>query len=79
MTVGPSFKILGQATATLDIDVDTKVDLSYTVTGAKLFFPPSPDNPSGGSFSPGTARASPPKTYMCHLLIYMLHSPAALC
>ncbi|KAF5370996.1 hypothetical protein D9615_010020 [Tricholomella constricta] len=55
LTIGPTFKILGQATATLDVDVDMEVDLSYTVNGAKLFFPPSPNNPSGGSFSPGTA------------------------
>jgi hypothetical protein len=59
LTVGPTFKILGQATATLDIDVDMKVDLSYNVNGAKLFFPPSQNNPSGGTFSPGNGRKLP--------------------
>ncbi|KAF8073317.1 hypothetical protein FPV67DRAFT_1409522 [Lyophyllum atratum] len=55
LSIGPTFKILGQATATLDVDVDMKVDLSYDVQGAKLFFPPSANHPSGGSFSPETA------------------------
>ncbi|GLB45261.1 putative expressed protein [Lyophyllum shimeji] len=55
LEVGPTFKILGQDTATLDLDVDMKVDLSYNVNGAKLFFPPSSQDPSRGTFSPGTA------------------------
>ncbi|KAG6907149.1 hypothetical protein DXG01_010326 [Tephrocybe rancida] len=57
LTLGPSFKILGQTTATLDVDVDMVVDLSYSVNDAKLFFPPSSKHASGGPFSPGKARA----------------------
>ncbi|RDB30165.1 hypothetical protein Hypma_012365 [Hypsizygus marmoreus] len=53
LSVGPTFKILGQATATLDVNVNMNIDLSYTVNRAKLFFPPSPNSPSDGSFSPG--------------------------
>lgn len=59
LSIGPTFKILGQATGTLDIGVDMKVDLSYTVNGAKLFFPPSDSHPSGGEFSPSNNRKSP--------------------
>ncbi|KAF5371015.1 hypothetical protein D9615_010015 [Tricholomella constricta] len=55
LTIDPSFKILGQVSATLDVNLELKLDLSYTVNGAKLFFPPSPNHPSGGSFSSGNA------------------------
>lgn len=34
------------------------VDLSYSVKGAKLFFPSSQNHESGGNFVPGNARAS---------------------
>ncbi|KAG6857113.1 hypothetical protein H0H87_009238 [Tephrocybe sp. NHM501043] len=53
LTLGPSFKILGKTTATLDVDVDMVVDLSYSVDDAKLFFPPSANHKSGGPFSTG--------------------------
>lgn len=56
LSVGPSFKIEGQAKATLDIDVDMTVDLSYSVQGAKLFFPASQNHASGGNFVPGQTR-----------------------
>ncbi|KAF5376725.1 hypothetical protein D9615_007807 [Tricholomella constricta] len=55
LTVGPTFKILGQATADVDVGVDMKVDLSYTVSGAKIIFPPIPDTTSTGFFNPVTA------------------------
>lgn len=56
LTVGPTFKILGQVTGDLDIGVDLKADLSYTVKDAKLFFPPS--KPSIGQFSQRPNRMS---------------------
>ncbi|THU98962.1 hypothetical protein K435DRAFT_828282 [Dendrothele bispora CBS 962.96] len=52
LTLGPSFKIQGQATANLDIDANLSVDLAYHVDNAKLFFPPSDDAASNGGFSP---------------------------
>ncbi|KAK7457234.1 hypothetical protein VKT23_010536 [Stygiomarasmius scandens] len=52
LTLGPSFKIQGQATANLDIDAQLSVDLAYHVENAKLFFPPSDDATSDGGFSP---------------------------
>ncbi|RDB30203.1 hypothetical protein Hypma_010439 [Hypsizygus marmoreus] len=55
LTIGPTFKVLGQATATLDINVDMTVDVSYNINQAKLFFPPSPNHPGSGIFNPGTS------------------------
>jgi len=52
LTLGPSFKIQGQATANLDIDANITVDLAYQVDDASLFFPPSNDASSGGNFNP---------------------------
>uniref|UniRef100_A0A0W0EY52 DUF7223 domain-containing protein n=1 Tax=Moniliophthora roreri TaxID=221103 RepID=A0A0W0EY52_MONRR len=52
LTLGPSFKIQGQAKATLDIDADLTVDLAYTIDNAKLFFPKSDTQQSGGDFTP---------------------------
>ncbi|KAK7457177.1 hypothetical protein VKT23_010476 [Stygiomarasmius scandens] len=52
LTLSPSFKIQGQATANFDIDANMTVDLAYQVDNASLFFPPSNDAPSGGSFNP---------------------------
>ncbi|KAG5638044.1 hypothetical protein H0H81_002164 [Sphagnurus paluster] len=55
LTVGPTFKIMGQATASMDVNVDMTVDLSYTVTDAKLFFPPGSNQQNGGTFSAGNS------------------------
>ncbi|KAJ7763202.1 hypothetical protein DFH07DRAFT_813111 [Mycena maculata] len=52
LSIGPTFKIQGQVTATLDIDLDLKVDLSYCIDDAKLFYPPSPYNNNSGTFTP---------------------------
>ncbi|KAG5641981.1 hypothetical protein DXG03_003834 [Asterophora parasitica] len=54
LTIGPSFKVLGQATANLDVGVNLRADLSYTVSGAKILFPPHPDTSSKGIYTPGT-------------------------
>lgn len=53
LTVGPSFKVDALTTATLDVDVDLQVGLSYNINNAKLFFPPSSQLQSGGDFAPG--------------------------
>ncbi|KAG5640943.1 hypothetical protein DXG03_006595, partial [Asterophora parasitica] len=53
LTVGPSFKIFGQATANVGVGVNLKVDLSYTVSGAKVVYPPVPGTNSTGIFIPG--------------------------
>ena len=39
-TIGPSFKLNAQATGDLNIDLDMKVDIAYTVNNAQLTFPP---------------------------------------
>ncbi|KAK7049915.1 hypothetical protein VNI00_005345 [Paramarasmius palmivorus] len=52
LTLGPSFKVQGQAKATLDIDADVTVNLAYSVDDAKLFFPKSQNQKSGGAFTP---------------------------
>jgi len=56
LSLGPTFKILVQATASLDVGLDMQVDLSYAVKNAKLFFPPTDGSSSGGSFVPGQER-----------------------
>ncbi|KAG5640821.1 hypothetical protein DXG03_006893 [Asterophora parasitica] len=56
LTVGPTFKVLAQASADVDLGVNLKVDLSYTVSDAKIFFPPGSNQTSGGTFTPGEAR-----------------------
>ncbi|KAJ7143848.1 hypothetical protein C8R44DRAFT_657477 [Mycena epipterygia] len=55
LTVGPSFKVQGQVTATLDVDVDLGVDLSYCISNAKLFYPPSAFNTNSGKFTPNNS------------------------
>lgn len=56
LTIGPTFKIQGQATASLDIDADVTVGLSYSVNDAKLFFPREEGQKSGGAFAPADSR-----------------------
>ncbi|KDQ51373.1 hypothetical protein JAAARDRAFT_41224 [Jaapia argillacea MUCL 33604] len=51
-TLGPSFLINAQATATVELDVDLAVGLAYSVTNGKLFFPPANGHTSGGIFTP---------------------------
>lgn len=52
LSVGPSFKILGQAKASMDVEADMKVNIAYNVKDAKLFFPSSQEQKSGGAFDP---------------------------
>ncbi|TFK96038.1 hypothetical protein BDV98DRAFT_576837 [Pterulicium gracile] len=49
--VGPSFKLQGQASASLDINASAKVGLSYKVTNAEFVFPKNDKDTSG--FEPG--------------------------
>ncbi|KAJ6546622.1 hypothetical protein B0H10DRAFT_2447526 [Mycena sp. CBHHK59/15] len=58
LTIGPTFKIQAQATATLDVEVDMNVVLAYHIENAKLFFPHSDSLTSGGSFSPSDSPLS---------------------
>ena len=51
-SIGPTFTVNAEGTATLDADVKTDVDIDYKIKGAEIFFPPS-GGKSHGSFVPG--------------------------
>ncbi|KAJ3482999.1 hypothetical protein NLI96_g6615 [Meripilus lineatus] len=51
LSIGPVFKVNVEANGTADANVDLDVDLSYTVSNAKIFFPPQHGSSSGG-FTP---------------------------
>ena len=51
-SIGPTFTVNAEGTATLDADVTTDVDIDYQIKGAELFFPPS-GGKSSGAFTPG--------------------------
>ncbi|EIM91799.1 uncharacterized protein STEHIDRAFT_116936 [Stereum hirsutum FP-91666 SS1] len=68
LTIGPSFKISADAKASLELDVDMKLDLAHNITNGHLVFPPQANSTqtngtSGGVFIPGdtglTFAASP--------------------
>ncbi|KAI1787663.1 hypothetical protein LXA43DRAFT_703234 [Ganoderma leucocontextum] len=50
-SIGPTFTVNAEGTATLDADIKTDVDIDYKIMGAELFFPPQ--GTSAGSFTPG--------------------------
>ncbi|KAI8969672.1 hypothetical protein BD414DRAFT_428107 [Trametes punicea] len=52
LSIGPTFSVNAEATASLDANLDTGVDLAYTVQGLQLFFPPG-SNSQGGTYTPG--------------------------
>lgn len=56
LTLGPTFKLQGQALAKLELGVDMQVDLAYKVADAKLFFPKSESQQSGGGFTSNESR-----------------------
>ncbi|KAJ7087908.1 hypothetical protein B0H15DRAFT_736963, partial [Mycena belliarum] len=58
LTIGPTFKIQAQATASLDVNVDATVVLAYRIDNAKLFFPRSDSLKSGGNFNPADSPLS---------------------
>lgn len=76
LTIGPTFKIQGRATASLNLALNTTVDLSYTIQNAKLFFPSSANHQSGLTFNPGESplklsvdpKASATGTITAHLI-----------
>ncbi|KAI0820581.1 hypothetical protein BC628DRAFT_1396212 [Trametes gibbosa] len=51
-SIGPTFTVNVEATASLDANVDVDVDLAYDVKGMQLFFPPGA-NSQAGQFTPG--------------------------
>ena len=53
--LGPTFTIYGEADATLDTTLVMDVDLSYTISGGELVYPPPSSSASGGVFSPGNS------------------------
>ncbi|KAJ6483572.1 hypothetical protein C8R47DRAFT_981428, partial [Mycena vitilis] len=55
LTIGPSFKVQGEVSGNVDIDLDLTVDLSYCISGAKLFYPPSAYNSNSGKFTPNNS------------------------
>ncbi|KAJ6546619.1 hypothetical protein B0H10DRAFT_1852028 [Mycena sp. CBHHK59/15] len=55
LSIGPTFKIQGDVSAKLDVDLDLEVDLSYCISNAKLFYPPSPFNTPSGKFTPNNS------------------------
>ncbi|KAG5638045.1 hypothetical protein H0H81_002165 [Sphagnurus paluster] len=56
LTVGPTFKVTAQASARLDVGIDVTADLSYSVAGAKIIYPPVAGTSSNsGIFVPGSA------------------------
>ncbi|KAJ7770742.1 hypothetical protein B0H16DRAFT_1306404 [Mycena metata] len=58
LTIGPTFSINVQGTGNLDVQADATMVLSYNVQGAKLFFPHSDTQTSGGNFNPGDSPLS---------------------
>ena len=54
LTVGPTFQLDAEATAALTGDLSLSVDLAYSVSNGKLFFPPSAGS-SSGSFAPANS------------------------
>ncbi|KAF7368679.1 hypothetical protein MVEN_00192200 [Mycena venus] len=55
LSVGPTFKVQGEVTANLDVELDLAVDLSYCISGAKFFYPPDPFNTNSGKFTPNNS------------------------
>lgn len=51
LTIGPSFVLNARAYALLEADMEMNVDLAYTISGAKMYFPPNKGS-SGGQFAP---------------------------
>nr|VWP02189.1 Nucleosome assembly protein 1 [Ganoderma boninense] len=51
-SIGPTFTVNAEGTATLDADITTDVDIDYQIKGAQLFFPPD-GGKSSGAFTPG--------------------------
>ncbi|KAJ6531427.1 hypothetical protein DFH09DRAFT_933845 [Mycena vulgaris] len=79
LTVGPSFQLSAQVTATLDVNLDMKVAINFDVANAQLSFPPgSGDAPDGKAFSIGdtplTLSVSPDVTATGTLAAHLIPS-----
>ncbi|KAJ7042171.1 hypothetical protein C8F04DRAFT_96310 [Mycena alexandri] len=55
LDIGPTFKVQAEVSGTVDVDLDLTVDLTYCISGAKLFFPPDPYHNSSGQFTPNNS------------------------
>ncbi|KAJ7171262.1 hypothetical protein C8R46DRAFT_183561 [Mycena filopes] len=55
LTIGPSFVVEAQVSGNVDLALDLTVDLSYCISGAKLFFPPDPFHNNSGRFTPNNS------------------------
>ncbi|KAI0638754.1 hypothetical protein C8Q77DRAFT_1151788 [Trametes polyzona] len=79
LSVGPTFSVNVEATASLDANVDMDVDLSYDVKGMQLFFPPG-SNSQAGKFTPGDSNvklsASPNVTSHGQIAAHLIPSLA---
>ncbi|KAJ3528236.1 hypothetical protein NM688_g8023 [Phlebia brevispora] len=53
LSLGASFDVTADASASISADISANVDLSYTISGAKLFFPPGKGS-NKGIFTPAT-------------------------
>ncbi|KAF9445654.1 hypothetical protein P691DRAFT_256115 [Macrolepiota fuliginosa MF-IS2] len=52
LSIGPVFKLQGEAKATLDVTAQMSVDLSYSARSAAVYWPPSGAHASTGLFTP---------------------------
>ncbi|KAI0271275.1 hypothetical protein BC834DRAFT_966790 [Gloeopeniophorella convolvens] len=57
ISLGPVFRVLASVDADLEVNADATVDLSYTIAGAKVIFPPK-EGSSEGTFTPGASTLS---------------------
>ncbi|KAJ7770745.1 hypothetical protein B0H16DRAFT_219894 [Mycena metata] len=55
LTLGPSFQVDAEVSGTVDVNLDLTVDLTYCISGAKLFFPPDPFHNNSGQFTPNNS------------------------
>lgn len=68
LTLGPAFEVNAMASAAVEGDADMTVDLAYTITGAKLYFPPNSGS-SAGTFAPANTSKGMLSVDAPHVLI----------
>ncbi|KAG6862118.1 hypothetical protein C0995_005930 [Termitomyces sp. Mi166 len=54
LTLGPTFKIVGELSADFDTDVDLQAELSYSITNARIMYPRSSNTASSGTYAPSS-------------------------
>ncbi|KAF8988456.1 hypothetical protein BDQ17DRAFT_1257644 [Cyathus striatus] len=52
LTIGPSFQVNAELTATLDVEANLTVGVNYQITNANFDFPSKAGSSTGGSFKP---------------------------